>query len=114
MSKLSKALQSGKFVVTGEVGPPKGVAIEEMLESAELYKGRVVAVNVTDQQSAVMRLGSLAVCHLLKDMGIETVFQVTCRDRNRIAIQSDLPYNQICLVPTPWELRMSSVSLVTM
>ncbi len=69
MSKLSKALQSGKFVVTGEVGPPKGVAIEEMLESAELYKGRVVAVNVTDQQSAVMRLGSLAVCHLLKDMG---------------------------------------------
>jgi 5,10-methylenetetrahydrofolate reductase len=90
MSKLSEALQSGKFVVTGEVGPPKGVATQEMLESAELYKGKVVAVNVTDQQSAVMRLGSLAVCHLLIDMGIEPIFQVTCRDRNRIAIQSDL------------------------
>jgi 5,10-methylenetetrahydrofolate reductase len=83
-------LESGKFVVTGEVGPPKGVSTQEMLESAELYKGRVVAVNVTDQQSAVMRLGSLAVCHLLRDMEIEPIFQVTCRDRNRIAIQSDL------------------------
>jgi methylenetetrahydrofolate reductase (NADPH) len=90
VSKFSEALQQGKFVVTGEVGPPKGVAIEEMLESAKLYKGRVVAVNVTDQQSAVMRLGSLAVCHLLKDMEIEPIFQITCRDRNRIAIQSDL------------------------
>ena len=90
MSNLSEALRSGKFVVTGEVGPPKGVATQEMLESAELYKGKVVAVNVTDQQSAVMRLGSLAVCHILIDMGIEPIFQVTCRDRNRIAIQSDL------------------------
>ena len=90
MSKLSEALQSHKFVVTGEVGPSKGVAIQEMLESAELYKGRVVAVNVTDQQSAVMRLGSLAVSHLLKNMEIEPIFQITCRDRNRIAIQSDL------------------------
>jgi len=90
MSKLSEALQSGKFVVTGEIGPPKGVVTEEMLESAKLYKGKVAAVNVTDQQSAVMRLGSLAVCHLLKDMEIEPIFQVTCRDRNRIAIQSDL------------------------
>jgi len=90
MSKLSEALQSGKFVVTGEVGPPKGVLIQEMLESAKLYKGRVAAVNVTDQQSAVMRLGSLAVCHLLKDVEIEPIFQITCRDRNRIAIQSDL------------------------
>ena len=90
MSKLSEALQSHKFVVTGEVGPSKGVAIQEMLESCELYKGRVVAVNVTDQQSAVMRLGSLAVSHLLKNMEIEPIFQITCRDRNRIAIQSDL------------------------
>jgi len=90
MSKLSEALQSGKFVVTGEIGPPKGVAIQEMLESAELLKGKVVAANVTDQQSAVMRLGSLAACHLLKEKGLEPVFQMTCRDRNRIAIQSDL------------------------
>lgn len=90
MSKLSEALNSGKFVVTGELGPPKGVASEKMLESAEPYRGRVLAVNVTDQQSAVMRLGSLATCHLLKERGIEPIFQITCRDRNRIALQSDL------------------------
>jgi methylenetetrahydrofolate reductase (NADPH) len=90
MSRFSEALQSHKFVVTGEIGPPKGVDIGEMLEAAKLYKGRVVAVNVTDQQSAVMRLGSLAVSHLLKQMELEPIFQITCRDRNRIAIQSDL------------------------
>jgi 5,10-methylenetetrahydrofolate reductase len=90
MSNFSQALQSGRFVVTGEIGPPKGVNLQEMLESVELYKGRVVAVNVTDQQSAVMRLGSLAVSHLIKDMGVEPILQMTCRDRNRIAIQSDL------------------------
>lgn len=90
MSKLSEALSSGKFVVTAEVGPPKGVDIRETLEDAELLRDRVVAVNVTDQQSAVMRLGSLATCHLLRERGIEPIFQVTCRDRNRIALQSDL------------------------
>ncbi len=90
MSNLSEALESGKFVVTAEVGPPKGVDIEEMLEDAELLGGRVDAINVTDQQSSVMRLGSLATCRLLKERGIEPVFQMTCRDRNRIALQSDL------------------------
>jgi len=90
MSKLSEALSSGKFVVTAEVGPPKGVDIRETLEDAELLRDRVVAVNVTDQQSAVMRLGSLATCHLLRERGIEPIFQLTCRDRNRIALQSDL------------------------
>ena len=90
MSNLSEALKSGKFVVTAEVGPPKGVDIEEMLEDAELLKGRAEAINVTDQQSSVMRLGSLATCRLLKERGIEPVFQMTCRDRNRIALQSDL------------------------
>ena len=90
MSKLSEALSSGKFVVTAEVGPPKGVDIREILEDAELLRDRVVAVNVTDQQSAVMRLGSLATCHLLRERGIEPIFQLTCRDRNRIALQSDL------------------------
>jgi len=87
---LHEALKNGNFVVTAEVGPPKGVDVSEFLENAELLKGRVDAVNVTDQQSAVMRLGSLAGCHLLKEKGIEPVFQMTCRDRNRIALQSDL------------------------
>lgn len=90
MSNLSEALKSGKFVVTAEIGPPKGVDIEEMLGDAELFRGRVDAVNVTDQQSSVMRLGSLATCHLLKERGLEPVFQMTCRDRNRIALESDL------------------------
>ncbi|MFQ5987943.1 MAG: methylenetetrahydrofolate reductase [Dehalococcoidia bacterium] len=89
MSNLSEALKSGKFVVTAEIGPPKGVDIEEMLEDAELFRGRVDAINVTDQQSSVMRLGSLSTCHLLKERGLEPVFQMTCRDRNRIALESD-------------------------
>ena len=87
---LKEKLQNGKFVVTAEIGPPKGVDISEFSENAELLKNRVDAVNCTDQQSAVMRLGSLAACHLLKEKGIEPVFQMTCRDRNRIALQSDL------------------------
>jgi len=91
MSKLSEKLKSGEFVVTGEIGPPKGVNIEEPLEDAKnLLRDRVVAVNVTDNQSAVMRVGSMAVCHFLKENGIEPVFQMVTRDRNRIALQSDL------------------------
>ena len=87
---LREALKSGKFAVTAEIGPAKGVDVTEFLENAELLKGRVDAVNVTDQQSAVMRLGSLAGSYLLKQKGVEPVFQMTCRDRNRIALQSDL------------------------
>jgi len=83
-------IKSGKFLVTSEIGPPKGVDITEMLEDAELLKGKVDAINVTDLQSSVMRVGSLAVCHLLKNKGIEPVYQLTCRDRNRLALQSDL------------------------
>jgi len=88
--KLTELFKSGKFVVTAEIGPPKGVDIGEMMEDAELMRGRIDGFNVTDQQSSVMRLGSLAVCHLLKEKGLEPVFQITCRDRNRIALQSDL------------------------
>lgn len=91
MSKLKESLESGKFTVTGEIGPPKGANIEPALHEAEEYlKGLVAAVNVTDIQTAVMRLGSMAVCHLLKDRGIEPVFQMVCRDRNRLALESDL------------------------
>lgn len=83
-------LNSGQFILTSEVGPPKGLETDEMLRGAELLSKRVDAVNVTDLQSSVMRLGSLAVCFLLKQKGIEPIFQVTCRDRNRLALQSDL------------------------
>jgi methylenetetrahydrofolate reductase (NADPH) len=90
VSRLQAALESGKFVVTAEVGPPKGVDVAELLETAEQLRDVVDAVNVTDQQSSVMTLGSLATCRLLHERGIEPVYQVTCRDRNRIALQSDL------------------------
>ena len=91
MSKLQEALDAGGFVVTGEIGPPKGTNIEPALHEAEEYlKGKVVAVNVTDIQTAVMRLGSMAVSHMLVDRGIEPVFQMVCRDRNRLALESDL------------------------
>lgn len=91
MSRLQESLASGRFTVTGEIGPPKGTNVGPVLEEAEHYlKGNVVAVNVTDIQTAVMRLGSLAVCHLLVERGIEPVFQMVCRDRNRLALQSDL------------------------
>jgi methylenetetrahydrofolate reductase (NADPH) len=89
-SKLKQAFESGKFVITAEAGPLKGTEITELEEVSKALKGRVDAVNVTDQQSSVMRLGSLAVCHLLKGWGMEPIFQLTCRDRNRIALQSDL------------------------
>jgi methylenetetrahydrofolate reductase (NADPH) len=87
---LQEALKSGKFVVTTEVGPLKGTDTSEIMEVAEVLKGKVDGVNVTDQQSAVMRLGSLATCALLVQKGLDPVFQMTCRDRNRIALQSDL------------------------
>ncbi len=76
--------------MTSEIGPPKGIEVRQLLEDAELIRGRVDGINVTDLQSSVMRLGSLAVCSLLKQKGFEPVYQLTCRDRNRLALQSDL------------------------
>ena len=87
---LRALLDAAKFVVTAEVGPLKGTDTTEIEEVAELLRGRVDAANVTDQQSSVLRLGSLATCHLLREKGLEPVFQMTCRDRNRLALQSDL------------------------
>ncbi len=87
---FKEKLQSGSFVVTSEVGPPKGVDTARIMADVELVRGRVDAVNVTDLQSSVMRMGSLAVSVLLKQRGFEPVFQLTCRDRNRLALQSDL------------------------
>ncbi len=77
-------------MVTSEIGPPKGIETEVLLEDAELIRARVDAINVTDLQSSVMRLGSLAVSSLLKQKGFEPIFQLTCRDRNRLALQSDI------------------------
>jgi methylenetetrahydrofolate reductase (NADPH) len=87
---LRSSLESGKFAITCEVGPLKGTDISEIEENAELLKGKVDAANVTDQQSSVMRLGSMATSHLLVEKGLDPIFQMTCRDRNRIALQSDL------------------------
>ncbi len=76
--------------MTSEIGPPKGIETKTILEDAELIRSRVDAINVTDLQSSVMRLGSLVVCGLLKQKDFEPIFQVTCRDRNRLALQSDI------------------------
>ena len=88
--KITEAFERGEFVVTAEVGPPKGIHIEHVLEEAKTYLSGITAVNVTDNQSSVMRLGSLATCKVLKDAGLTPIYQLTCRDRNRIALQSDL------------------------
>jgi len=87
---ICELAKSGKFIVTSEIGPPKGTDIGEMLENAELLRPRVDAINITDQQSSVMRLGALAASVVVKQKGLESIFQITCRDRNRIALQSDL------------------------
>lgn len=87
---LCKTLKSKKFIITTETAPPKGTNVNNMLDEAKPLIGRVDAVNVTDLQSAVMKLGSLAASSLLKNIGIEPIYQLTCRDRNRLALQSDL------------------------
>lgn len=105
MSKLKNRLEKGEFVTTGEIGPPKGVNLEECLNDAELLKNQVTAINVTDLQSAVMKIGSLAVSTRLVQRGIEPVFQLTCRDRNRLALQSDLL--------SAWSLGIENVLCIT-
>ncbi|HLB25600.1 MAG TPA: methylenetetrahydrofolate reductase [Nitrospirota bacterium] len=90
MKTFKDALLSGEFTITAECGPPKGTDIAEMLGHAKHLLGRVHALNVTDNQSAVVRIGSLPVSRLLLEMGHDPIYQLTCRDRNRLAIQSDL------------------------
>jgi methylenetetrahydrofolate reductase (NADPH) len=87
---FKKALESGNFIVTAEVGPPKGVDISEMKQHIDLLKDNVHGLNMTDNQSSVMRLSSLAGCHIIKQMGGVPILQMTGRDRNRVALQSDL------------------------
>jgi len=90
MKRFKEALEAGDFVITAECGPPKGTDISELKEHAKHLLGKVHALNVTDNQSSVMRAGSLSISKVLLDMGHDPIYQLTCRDRNRLAIQSDL------------------------
>jgi methylenetetrahydrofolate reductase (NADPH) len=89
-STLKRILESGKFAVTAECGPPKSADRSVIEEKAKLLKGWIDAANVTDNQTAVTRMSSLAACGILAQLGLDPVFQLTCRDRNRIALQSDI------------------------
>ncbi|MBU2498103.1 MAG: methylenetetrahydrofolate reductase [Proteobacteria bacterium] len=104
VSSFKKTLQSGKFVVTSEVAPPKGTNLEKMIHHIELLKDKVDAMNVTDHQSSVMRFPSLGGALMVKELGGEPILQMTCRDRNRMALQADLLFassrgisNVLCL-----------------
>lgn len=89
-TNLEKVLESGAFAVTAEVGPPKGTAARMVQKKGETLKAYADALNVTDNQTAIVRMSSLASCVLLKQLGVDPVLQMVCRDRNRIAIQSDI------------------------
>ena len=89
-SLFEEKLSSDEFLVTTEIGPPKGADISEMTHHIDLLKDKVDAINVTDHQSSVMRFPSIGGCLLLKERGGEPILQVTCRDRNRLAIQAEL------------------------
>ncbi len=88
--RITELFDNGQFVVTAEVGPPKGIHIDHVVEEAKEYLSGITAVNVTDNQSSVMRMGSLPACVMLKNAGLTPILQLTCRDRNRIALQSEL------------------------
>ena len=88
--RITELFDNGQFVVTAEVGPPKGIHVDHLVEEAKEYLGGITAVNVTDNQSSVMRMGSLPACVALKNAGLTPILQLTCRDRNRIALQSEL------------------------
>ncbi len=90
MSRLKKALEQSSFVITSEIAPPKGVDMYDFIQNAQIIKERVIAINVTDNQRSMMRLSSLIACHFLLKEGIEPIYQLACRDRNRLALQSDL------------------------
>jgi len=104
VSTFKDALESGRFVVTSEVAPPKGTNLEKMIHHIEMLKDKVDAMNITDHQSSIMRFPSLGGALLVKEMGGEPILQMTCRDRNRLALQADLLFassrginNVLCL-----------------
>ena len=99
-----EVLKSDKFIITSEIGPPKGTNIEKMLHHIDLLKDKVDALNVTDHQSSVMRFPSIGGCLAVKEQGGEPILQMTCRDRNRLALQAELLFaytrgvrNVLCL-----------------
>ncbi|MEK7354047.1 MAG: methylenetetrahydrofolate reductase [Chloroflexota bacterium] len=101
---FKEVLNSGKFVVTCEIAPPKGTNLEKTLHHIDLLKDKVDGLNATDNQSSVMRYPSLGVCLLIKERGGEPILQMTCRDRNRMALEADLLFaysrgvnNVLCL-----------------
>ena len=88
--RITELFDNGEFVVTAEVGPPKGIDASHVVAEAKEFLSGITAVNVTDNQSSVMRMGSLPACVALKNAGLTPILQLTCRDRNRIALQSEL------------------------
>lgn len=90
ISLFKDALNSSKFIITSEVAPPKGTNLEKMLHHIELLSDRVDGINVTDHQSSVMRFPSIGGCLAIKEQGGEPILQMTCRDRNRLALQAEL------------------------
>jgi len=90
VSNFRDILSSGKFVITSEIAPPKGTNLEKVLEHIELLRDKVDALNVTDHQSSVMRFPSIGGCLAIKEQGGEPILQMTCRDRNRLALQAEL------------------------
>jgi len=89
-SNLEKVLASGKFAVSAELGPPKSADLDLIKKKVEQLSGCVDAVNITDNQTAIVRVSSIATGKLVLDMGLEPIIQMTCRDRNRLSIQSDI------------------------
>jgi methylenetetrahydrofolate reductase (NADPH) len=89
-SNLEKVIHSGQFVVTGELGPPQGWERAEIEHKAQLLKGLVDGVNLTDNQTAIVRMSSVAAARILVEEGLEPIMQMTCRDRNRLGMQGDL------------------------
>jgi len=89
-SRLERLFEAGEFVLTGELGPPRGTDIEVVRKKADMLKGNVDAVNITDNQTAVVRMSSIATAAIVVQTGLEPIMQMVCRDRNRIAMQSDI------------------------
>jgi methylenetetrahydrofolate reductase (NADH) len=89
-STLEKVLAAGHLAVTSECGPPRGAMPEKVREKAEMLRGFVDAINVTDNQTAVVRMSSFAACLIIKQMGLNPILQMVTRDRNRLAMQSDI------------------------
>jgi len=104
LSKLQQILTNGEFAVTAECGPPRGANAGIIRQKGALLKGYVDAVNVTDNQTAIVRMSSIAACVHLREMGLEPIMQMVTRDRNRIALQSE--------ILTAWSMLWVTMTMV--